>query len=203
MADDEFIAKKLLHQRCIYPGCSDMSARRGFCSRHYQTFKAREDALNRFNQHRMAGKKDEIAALYVIGSLEMEPVKVGRSYNPVQRVQAMQCGCPYRLYVFGALYGRRDAIIALEWETHRALTEFGFHVSGEWFDAPPQDTLAVARKCADMYDLKVKEPREFRKDLESYFARWSDEIRQAEQTLDLVEGHILLSHGQKRALDAV
>ena len=201
MADDYFTAKKLEHQRCIYPGCSDASSRRGFCSKHYKTFKTREDAFARFNRPRMAGKKDEISALYVVGSVEMEPVKVGRSYNPVQRMKDMQCGCPYRLHVFGALYGRRDAIIALEWETHKALAEFGFHVAGEWFDAPPHDALAVAIKCAEMYDLRVSEPRAFRSKLETFFPPWSEEIRKAEQTLDLVDGHIMLSRGATRALD--
>lgn len=186
MAEQERILTTHDHQRCIYPGCSEVSKRRGFCSKHYQTFKSREDALNRFNRPRMSGRKDDVAAIYFIGAPEMEPIKIGRSKDPVQRMTQMQTGSPYQLRLFGALYGRKDAIVALEWEVQRALTEFGYHVSGEWFDTDPEDAIAVAQKCADIYDLRVKEPEPFARDLESYFGIGDDRVSQYQEILDKV-----------------
>lgn len=205
MANEILKLKQDKHQRCIYPGCSDKAKRRGFCTRHYQSFKRREDAFRRYNErHRMAGKADEIAALYIIGSHEMEPIKVGMSNNPIYRLEQMQCGCPYQMFVFGALYARRDAIVALEYETHKALTDIGFHVRGEWFEADPDDALLVAKKCADMFDIKVWEPQNFRQnELETFYKPWTTECINAGNVIRKVEGHIMLSRGQKYELDRV
>jgi hypothetical protein len=200
MDGGEVREKTKRHLRCIYPGCSDMAAVRGFCSAHYQAFKAREDALVRFNRPRMAGETHELSSVYVIGSLEMEPVKIGRSLNPLQRMKEMQTGCPYRLYVFGALYGRKDAIIALEWETHRVLSEFGFRVGGEWFEVAPDDALAAAKKCSDLFGLRAMAPAEFRKEqLPIYFEPGSYGHLNTGTILDLVEGHIMLARGMAGA----
>lgn len=193
------------HQLCNYPGCEDLPKRRGYCTKHYQSFKKREDALYRYNQPRVAGKYDEMAALYFIGSQEMEFVKIGWSTSPIDRLATMQTGCPYTMRLYMALFSRKDIIIALEWETHRALTEMGYHYRGEWFEANADDAVAVARKCADMYGLVVSDAKDAKRNMDRYYplhGKQEDRMK-AERMLDLVEGNIMLSRGMKFSLDDV
>lgn len=65
----------------------------------------------------------------------------------------MQTGSPFKLRLFGAMFAHEKIIFLAETEMHRLLTEFGFHIRGEWFDAPVDDTLRLMEKVSEKYGL--------------------------------------------------
>jgi hypothetical protein len=74
--------------------------------------------------------------VYFVGAEGSEPIKIGVTDDVPARLQAMQTGCPRRLYCIVAVSGGR----ALETWLHRALAPIRLH--GEWF-APRAELMAL------------------------------------------------------------
>lgn len=83
--------------------------------------------------------------VYVIGSPEFSPVKIGFGY-PGERLAACQTGSPFPLQILWTARGGRD----LEWAIHEAFQKF--RVRGEWFDFPAgKDPVArIAAEAASV-----------------------------------------------------
>ena len=149
---------------CNYPGCKDPVVARQLCSLHYKRSQKGERA-------RLKAKIEgatpilEWEAVYVMGARELPYVKVGRAKNIRDRYDQIQVGTPYLLRLYGAVFMPKWAAIAIEWEAHQALTEFGYHFRGEWFEVPPLDAVEVIKKCASMHGLPHSPGLEFAKEL--------------------------------------
>lgn len=82
--------------------------------------------------------------VYVIGHPRLSGVKVGRAYNPEERLRNYQTGCPRREYVlhFAEYFEDCRAAEAL---IHQRLARHA--LSGEWFDLQPDE----AQECIEMF----------------------------------------------------
>lgn len=147
-------------KKCKYPLCSRPVKGKGLCSGHYNASAVYELAQIRRMQRKQV-EIDELQSVYVIGSLECDLLKIGRTKNLLSRIDSMQTGMPYELRVFGALFAHPDDCIVLEWHTHKVLTEMGFHYRGEWFDISPDDAEAVLNKVAGNQNISAMQPHQY------------------------------------------
>jgi hypothetical protein len=76
--------------------------------------------------------------VYLIGSTEARPVKIGRSADPAERLVELQCGSPVLLQVF---WEHLDNDEELEGLLHREFRSL--RVRGEWFDFGEDDPVTV------------------------------------------------------------
>lgn len=67
-------------------------------------------------------------SVYVVGSIDFDYVKIGRSTNPRKRFSALQTGYPKELHVF-RVFTTND--LDLEKSLHKKFSDY--HTYGEWF----------------------------------------------------------------------
>lgn len=146
---------------CKYPHCDMKVKARGFCEKHYRRFSKMETNVQK-QRLRPPIDSHEYHAIYVIGCFHFAPVKIGLTNNIWKRVSALQTGCPYRLFVFGARFSTPEIITGLEWEVHKTLTELECACRGEWFDIDPNDALAVIDKCAELQEFPILTPERYK-----------------------------------------
>ena len=103
---------------------------------------------------------DHIPLVYVIGSDERGPVKIGITARLPERMRSLQVASAYHLKVFGVRFASsrpesgkwevhamfRRGAQRLENAVHRKLRELGLSMHGEWFDLGAADALAVIEK---------------------------------------------------------
>jgi len=113
---------------------------------------------------------DHIALVYVIGTHQDGPVKIGLTSQIVSRVLTLQIGNPDRLKIFGARFAskvRNDTIRtpslracfrfgaeALERLVHAQLDEFDLRLIGEWFDISAKEALQVIEKVSQKEGIR-------------------------------------------------
>lgn len=86
--------------------------------------------------------------IYVIGSDEVRPVKIGMSDDPVSRLKTLQTGNPFRLHIRLMVQSDRS----LEGLLHRHFKDV--RTQGEWFDFGDADPVKAVHRmlstmCAD------------------------------------------------------
>lgn len=87
--------------------------------------------------------------LYVL-SIDDRLVKVGRSWNPTQRLHQIRLGCPVLDIDMGAVFPGRGAIEAI---VHKVCRVKFARVGGEWYAASPADVFGVVALVAETLDL--------------------------------------------------
>lgn len=146
---------------CHLPGCG-LDVANGvehFCSSHRSLDQLRNVL---FGQHGLlVPERIPLTAVYLVGSRKAGAVKVGVADNVHERVAALQTGAPFRIEVFGAIYTLREHAFRIERATHDKLREFDFHLSGEWFDAEPEDVYRLIAKMADAQGLAWLSPGKY------------------------------------------
>ncbi|MFC8408612.1 GIY-YIG nuclease family protein [Streptomyces griseoincarnatus] len=80
--------------------------------------------------------------LYLVGSDEVRPVKIGISLRPESRVADMQTGSPVVLRLLWKTPGSYD----MEQDLHRAFDAYRLH--GEWFDFGDEDPVPLVAGTA-------------------------------------------------------
>ncbi|WP_141704487.1 GIY-YIG nuclease family protein [Planobispora rosea] len=80
--------------------------------------------------------------LYLIGSDEVRPVKIGVSFNPDKRLEELQVGSPVILRMLWKAPGGRDMERAL----HACFRSYWKH--GEWFDFGDENPVAIVAGTA-------------------------------------------------------
>jgi hypothetical protein len=78
--------------------------------------------------------------VYIIGG-ENFPIKIGIAKDATRRLAGIQTGCPHRLEIFAHLEVAPGRAFDVERECHKRLD--GCRMNGEWFDADPDDALAL------------------------------------------------------------
>jgi hypothetical protein len=191
MKRQDIDARRKKFLRCMHPGCDEAAEKRGLCNRHMNIFRTRGRLAAKRENHLWPHHGQGVAAVYVIGAFEMEPVKIGRAKNPVRRLAEMQVGSPYTLRLFHAFYGRSDVVEVLELEAHEILRDLGFHVRGEWFDCTPDEAASVVKKCAEIADLHVYDPQEIKAKLEQFYEIGTRDISRAHDTITSAQSAML------------
>lgn len=141
-----------MNMTCMYPGCRDEQATSGLCHRHWGIRKYRDFAMENAGKFK---SKEGRAAIYVIGSEHLAPLKIGYSVSPSERRDMMQTGFPHPMRIYYAKFGPIGAVQALERLVHRVLKEFGFHLHGEWFETDVAESIEVIEKLSLDYDLPL------------------------------------------------
>ena len=138
---------------CHLPGCEVATADPAvfFCDAH-QRLNQLSNALYA-QGHIYPEARRSLTAVYLVGSRKAGAVKIGVADSVMDRVAALQTASPVKIEIFGAIYTLRDHAFKIERACHDKLREFGFHLSGEWFDAEPEDAYKVIAKMADTLHL--------------------------------------------------
>ena len=90
--------------------------------------------------------------VYIIGSLEMGFVKIGKAKDPAARIDSLQVGCPYELSVF-AVFKERG--LAFEKKLHDRARPY--HHRGEWFRiAGRLRAFILAQKPITRDELRIR-----------------------------------------------
>ena len=88
--------------------------------------------------------------IYVIGSPEFRPLKIGTTSQVRLRRATMQSGCPYKLHLYAFFCGPEAGVDMTEKQVHSDLKGAGKHHRGEWFnighDEATEAVLAAGRK---------------------------------------------------------
>lgn len=97
--------------------------------------------------------------LYVIGSDEFDPVKIGVTSNVHSRVTQLQAGNPFLLKVLFQVDHDRDYL--LESYVHKALKEYS--IRGEWFliSSDKGKTLELIRQLVTQFQTPVQTSRRY------------------------------------------
>lgn len=82
--------------------------------------------------------------VYLIGSSEIRPVKIGVTDNPVARLPTLQTGCPFPLSLIWTV----QADSQLEAKLHDYFEPY--HLRGEWFDFGDEDPVALVVSAATL-----------------------------------------------------
>lgn len=91
----------------------------------------------------VVGAKDGIAARTL-------PVKIGKSFNPIQRCRHLQAGCPIDLAVLGT-WGFEFASMS-DWAEVQCHNHFEkVHSHGEWFYTSVEDVAEFIESVKDDY----------------------------------------------------
>ncbi|MDT1061184.1 GIY-YIG nuclease family protein [Paracoccus sp. CPCC 101403] len=153
----------MMEGACRYPRCGDSLRALGLCEKHYQRYKSVETYFSKAQADE--GNPDPYTwhCVYVVGSLEVPILKVGRAKEIWSRVNYMQCGNPHPIRVFGAFFGKPAAVVSLEWEAHKTMTDLDLHHQGEWFHVSGRDANAVIQKLAKQRNLRVCGIEEYRR----------------------------------------
>lgn len=85
------------------------------------------------------------ARIYLIGSPDARPVKIGTSQRPTARLAACQAGSPVPLTLLWETPGDRF----LEELLHEHFAPFRIH--GEWFDFGDQDPVPLVKDAAERF----------------------------------------------------
>jgi hypothetical protein len=95
--------------------------------------------------------------IYVIGSLEkMDRVKIGLSWNPIDRMKHLQTGSPTTLHLWATYPCPRQKVDDLERFVHNKLHES--RLRGEWFKIHPRDAIEkVGVLVSDFLDKKNRQ----------------------------------------------
>ncbi|GGZ89923.1 hypothetical protein GCM10010371_57270 [Streptomyces subrutilus] len=96
--------------------------------------------------------------VYVIGSMEPGPVKIGWSSHPAVRLKQLQTGYPHKLHLLYQHAGPRE----LEGVLHREFT--GLRTHGEWFDFGAADPVSQIEEAASAYTRERSRHIEIRTD---------------------------------------
>lgn len=88
----------------------------------------------------MASKRQKW--LYVVGAAEVRPVKIGISFDPEERLEALQIGSPVILRLLWKTPGGR----AMEEALHEQFHPYWSH--GEWFDFGDEHPVAMVAATA-------------------------------------------------------
>lgn len=72
-------------------------------------------------------------AIYAIECPGLSAVKIGTARNVASRLEALQVGQTFELFVFGALRAEEQAVRKLEMSIHKALAGTPDHLKGEWY----------------------------------------------------------------------
>lgn len=138
---------------CHLPGCENETAsgQELFCAQHVRLNQLAQVLFG--NTRYLLQDRWPLTAVYLVGSRKAGAVKVGVADNVSDRVATLQTGSPVKIEIFGAIYTLRDHAFKIERAVHDKLREFGFHLSGEWFDADPEDAYKLIAKMADTLEL--------------------------------------------------
>lgn len=82
----------------------------------------------------MVGWEEKKAArrsgkIYVFGNMKENICKIGFSVDPEKRLDEVQTGCPYDLFILAIF----DGTISLEKQLHRQYRQYRTRNKGEWF----------------------------------------------------------------------
>jgi hypothetical protein len=114
--------------RCCVNGCSERAYRAERCPAHYQEYQERPIARSTWFVYAIKAPNNLI--------------KIGRSKNPSERLDALQIGSPVKL----ELLAWTEAKWSLEEKLHKLLIASRSH--GEWF-RPDDKVLQVVELIAD------------------------------------------------------
>lgn len=151
-----------VRRSCKYPHCSKKAEVKGFCRGHYKRYEKVRTTLEGTKALPWCHPYD-FHCVYVVGCDELPYFKVGRSKSVLGRVEQLQGAMPFDLKIFAARFAHPDITMALEYNTHKVLTECDLHQRGEWFHVSPEDVVAVIDKCANMNDLECYAPADYDK----------------------------------------
>ncbi len=89
--------------------------------------------------------------IYLIGSVEQMAVKIGKSDNPVKRLNELQTGNPHKLFLYGVI---ENVNVELENKLHRIMKPL--QMEGEWFKLTDKLIQFMVSKTDHIsYDYKV------------------------------------------------
>lgn len=89
--------------------------------------------------------------IYFIKEEENNNVKIGVSVNPVQRLQELQTGSPYKLIMIGFIEGGADE----EKNIHREFAEERIRENGEWFRPSERLTTYIKQRIETSADYHL------------------------------------------------
>ena len=145
---------------CHFDECEGHAGRnRMFCDDH--------DNLNSLSfilygqTEMLLQKRIPLTAVYLVGGRDLGAFKVGVADNVSKRVASLQTASPNKIRIYGAIYTSRDLAFRLEKIVHAKLHEFGLHLSGEWFDADPEDIYEVIVKLATSSGVPWVAPKDY------------------------------------------
>lgn len=143
--------------RCAYINCDAPLSRMSYCAKHAEKYDAvHKRFLERAKDDRPA--VTDLEYIYVIGSDQFDPVKIGISSAPINRCASLQIGNPFPLRIMQAYLLSKNESTFLEWNIHVVLKGMGFGVSGEWFDLTADEAMAVIQKCAQNLQITIRTP---------------------------------------------
>lgn len=140
--------------QCLHRGCQGLPGPRGYCEGHAN---ARRIAAAKVRAVLDAPPKQfhESEFIYIVALDGYQAFKVGRSIDPLSRLQALKTPMPMDMSFVGVFCVASSAAYKLESAVHAVLKECDHHIRGEWFDAEPKDIIAVIRKCAEMTGIHI------------------------------------------------
>ena len=146
---------------CHMPGCDaeELPGKQHFCKVHERLDQLKPVLFGQ--SHRLPAERTPLTAVYLVGSRLAGAVKIGVADNVTDRIATLQTGAPFKIEIFGAIYTLRDHAFLIERACHEKLREFGFHLSGEWFDVEPEDAYRLIAKMADTQGLAWMAPGKY------------------------------------------
>ncbi len=90
-----------------------------------------------------ATRMHELPMVYVLRTQDFEFIKVGRTKDFKSRLNNVQSGCPFDLYLWCAIYTPESAVV--EADLHRSLSHA--HLRGEWFKPGDSDLDLILDFC--------------------------------------------------------
>lgn len=141
---------------CMFPNCREStgSVRTHFCDEH-AAYRSIEVAIFEDEEDDICGFHRPLAAVYVVGSLDLGAVKIGIAGDVLDRMATLQTGFPAKLALYSATYTSRKNAERIERECHTVLKRLGLHLNGEWFSADPNDATELVVRCAKDLGLPV------------------------------------------------
>lgn len=170
---------------CRFPGCTNPAWSIGACAKHYHRERRRDTA-----RARNAGRSKPISewhSVYVVGCDEHDYVKIGKARNVCRRLECLQVGSPYRLYIYGIMMFDPRIAYEVERGCHNVLADFGFDGRGEWWDVPAKDACDLVAKIDKDIGAGGITLRQFRAALGGVNWGFEGEMK---EWLDVVESHI-------------
>lgn len=147
---------------CKFGGCyKERKFKDHFCDEHMVYDSLSEALFNAPLSGNGMYNMEPLTGVYVMGSYEVGAIKIGIARDVLDRLSTIQTGFPRPLRLFSVFYTSRKSAEQLERECHAKLTEFGFHLNGEWFDADPDDSIQLVKKCADSIGIVGLTPKEY------------------------------------------
>lgn len=163
------VQMRIYESICRFPHCKgETSGKVYFCEDHKAYRHLQAELFDRGPKE--FGGAEPLTGIYLIGSPEVGVIRIGIASNIIEKLTSLQVGFPYQLHLYYASYTEREMAKRLEKECRDRFKEFGFHLTGEWFDANSDDATQHVQQCIEKLDIPVLSIDEF-----SYItAHWGD-----------------------------